>query len=137
MTLIPTLSFAQSTPEYLKGGEITVTLKDGKSYKFSADEYAVVKRNTKSAPSPAPAEPKNTEVVSAPRSEAHKVIVSLELARGQKGIQTSDSSTKTTIEAQSQYGLGVQLQLRVTEDVYIGGRIDANNAGAISVGKGF
>ena len=31
-------------PSYLQGATITVTLKNGKTYTFSADEYAVVKR---------------------------------------------------------------------------------------------
>ena len=40
---------AQEVPSYMKGGEITVKLKDGKEYKYSSDEYMVVKR--KAAPS--------------------------------------------------------------------------------------
>lgn len=42
--------FAQEVPEYLKGGTIEVTLKTGEKYQFSADEYAVVKRQAQMEP---------------------------------------------------------------------------------------
>jgi len=35
---------AEKVPEYLVGGEISVTLKDGKVYKFNTEEYKVVRR---------------------------------------------------------------------------------------------
>lgn len=40
------LAFAEM-PEYMKDGKITVTLKDGKTYEFSTNEYMVVKRGVK------------------------------------------------------------------------------------------
>lgn len=40
-----TLSANATQPEYLKDATITVKLKNGKTYTFSANEYAVVKRD--------------------------------------------------------------------------------------------
>jgi hypothetical protein len=40
-------SFAEEMPEYLKDSEITVKLKTGEVYKFSGNEYKVVKRGAK------------------------------------------------------------------------------------------
>ena len=69
-------------PKELQGGVITVTLKDGKTYTFSSDEYAVVKRG--SAPSAATEEEKQVakQVPAAPEAEKrHKNILSIGVVR--------------------------------------------------------
>ena len=45
LMLFTSLAFAEQ-PAYLKGSTIVVTLKDGKQYTFSGDQYKVVSRDS-------------------------------------------------------------------------------------------
>lgn len=125
-------------PKELQGGVITVTLKDGKTYTFSSDEYAVVKRG--SAPSAAPEEEKQVakQVPAAPEAEKrHKNILSIGVVRSQKGFETEMTASTVDVTTQKKLGAQLQYQRNVTGDLYFGVQADTNGGVGVSAGKGF
>jgi hypothetical protein len=131
-----TVNSTEVVPEYLKGGIITVTLKDGKTYEFSADEYAVVKRGSKSL-----AIMGIPEVVrSAPETQErrHRHIISGELVFSNSGrLKTESTASTVNVETKKRIGVGAQYQLGITDDLYLGGRIDTNGGAGLNLGVGF
>lgn len=123
-------------PEFLKGGVITVTLKNGKTYTYSADEYAVVKRGEDSPKKEV--ESTKKEVVSAPEvRKSHDNIVSVGLVRGQKGFDMEQTASTVDVTTKKEVGVQLQLQRRVSDKVYVGGQADTNGSIGASVGVGF
>lgn len=141
LVLISLSVFAEDIPTYLKDGVITVTLKDGKQYSFSANEYKVVKRGSK-----AKVEITNTKVEQSkekapaqptPPQEMSKNIVSFEVLKSSNGLTTSKNSNKVEVEETKKLGVGIQYQRNVYEDLFIGGRVDSNGGVGLSLGLGF
>ena len=124
-------------PEYMKGGTITVTLKDGKTYTYSTDEYAVVKRGSKAV------ETEKSEVAAKPLEAqpsvetAHKNILSLGLVRSKRGLRVSETSSTVEVENKKEVGVSVQYQRLISDDLYLGGQVDTNQGVGISLGVGF
>lgn len=134
--------FAEDIPTYLKDGVITVTLKDGKQYTFSANEYKVVKRGSKAKVEVAQEEIKQAqEEVSKPaqvvESKRHKHIVSGELVRSENGLDTTTQANEVNIKTKKEIGVGIQYQYNIYRDLYLGGRFDSNGGTGINFGVGF
>lgn len=140
--IILALSFsaqAQEVPKYLQDAVITVKLKSGKEYTYSANEYAVVKRGQKKLP----AEQGSVEVARVERSEpkqskSHKHIISGELLSSRNG-ELSEKSTSSTVDVETKrkVGVGIMYQNNIYKDLYIGGRIDSNGGAGVNIGVGF
>lgn len=134
--------FAEDIPAYLKDGVITVTLKDGKQYTFSANEYKVVKRGRKAKVEVVQEELKQTQEQGNQSAQPevakiHKHIISGELVRSKNGLDVINNTNEVDIKTKKEIGVGVQYQFNVYEDLYIGGRVDSNGGTAISLGVGF
>lgn len=131
-------SFAAEVPDYLKDGTITVTLKDGKAYTFSANEYMVVKRESKPFKIPviSLADPK-PEIKPAKVEKRLKHIVSGEILRSNGGLNTKTSANQVEVENRKQLGVGLQYQYNLVDDVFVGGRVDSNGGTGLSLGLGF
>ena len=140
LALVACLAQAQEVPKYLKDGTITVTLKDGKSYSFPANDYAVVRRGSKQvepkAPELAAAEPAKK---SAPQEQKRlKHIISGELVHSNSGeLNTKSTPSTIDVENKKKLGVGVQYQYNLVDDLFLGGRIDTNGGTAVNVGVGF
>lgn len=97
-------ALAQEAPEYMKGAVITVKTKDGKEYKFSGDEYAVVIRSSM-----------GKQKQSAPENNSQKQllverkrhIVKAYAGYGPKGLSTSKDSNSVTVEQDYDAVLGL------------------------------
>lgn len=132
-------------PKELQGGTITVTLKNGKTYTFSADEYAVVKRGSEATVTKAQAvEIAQTHMDEGRRQGAKaqdekigKNIISVGAVRSKNGFD--EKMTSSTVDVKSRYDVGasVQYQRRFDDNKYIGGRIDTNSGAEINIGVGF
>lgn len=126
-------------PEYLKDGVITVKLKNGKEYTFSANEYMVVKRGQKSSV----AETKGAESKPAPVNQKsseplHKNIVSVEGVYGTNGIDVKRDGSTYEMTEKKGLGLGLQYQRKLNDDgIYGNIRVDTNGNTGVGVGKGF
>jgi hypothetical protein len=130
---------AQEQPKYLKDAVITVTLKGGKQYSYSANEYAVIKRNSK--PSIQLAETQKQEevkqVVKASEPKRLRHIVSGELLRSNGGFDSKSSGSQVKVESRKKMGVGLMYQYNVYKDMFLGGRLDSNGRTGINVGVGF
>lgn len=140
MILMTNTVFASDQPVYLKDGVITVILKSGKTYTFSANEYMVVKRGSKAILAVLPL-PKTLENDRKPAVEPLEKrlnhIVSGELVHSNRGLDTSTSTNQVDIETRKQIGVGLQYQYRIHRDVFMGGRVDTNGGTGVNLGVGF
>jgi len=145
LAMIVTMLFSASAlavgpaPEFLKGGVITVTLKNGKTYTYSADEYAVVKRGAKKAEKQDEETQKETKEVVAQTAPTKddKNIISIGLVRSQRGFNTAMNGSTVDVETKKELGASIQYQRQIKDGLYLGGRLDSNSGAEISLGKGF
>jgi hypothetical protein len=143
MLLMSTMIFAnEQAPAYLKDGVITVTLKNGKTYTFSANEYMVVKRGAKSSKNELAALPvkeveNNRKPAVDPVEKRLKHIVSGEVLRSNRGLDTSTSANQVDVKNRKQIGVGIQYQYNVYKDLFLGGRVDTNGGAGVNLGVGF
>lgn len=126
-------------PSYLQGATITVTLKNGKTYTFSADEYAVVKRGQEPSLQVTKLEDDTEEKLVLPPEEVvgHKNIVSVGAVYGKNKLKTSETGNKFEVESDRTLGLQLQYQRRMDDKVYLGGQADTNGNVGVNVGVGF
>lgn len=126
-------------PSYLQGATITVTLKNGKTYTFSADEYAVVKRGEETPLQVTKLEDETEEKLVLPPEEVvgHKNIVSVGAVYGKNKLKTSQTGNKFEVESDRTLGLQLQYQRRMDDKVYLGGQADTNGSVGVNVGVGF
>lgn len=133
-------SFAYAQPAYLKDAVITVTLKNGKQYTYSANEYMVVKRGAV----------KKVDKESTGQTVTHVVVFSSEVKSSKKNratlvvgygptgsLDNTDSASKTEIEAKDGVVGGVILSRDLNQDVHVSGAVLTNKTGLIGVGVGF
>lgn len=131
---------AQNVPNYLKDGTITVTLKSGKTYNFSSNEYMVVKRSAPKlkaelADSKKDSQQSDKQEQSQPKRLKH--IVSGEVLRSNGGLETSTSANQVDVRNRKQMGVGIQYQYNFHKDLFLGGRVDTNGGAGMSLGVGF
>lgn len=139
IALVMMPAMAQEVPSYMKDGVITVTLKNGKQYSFSTNEYKVVSR--KAAPKPELAKQEEVKPKGNYRAPAEpkrlKHIVSGEVVRSNGGLHTSSRSNEVEVRNKKELGLGLQYQYNFHGDLYMGGRIDTNGGAGVNLGVGF
>ncbi len=141
MLLMTLSAMASEVPAYLKDGTITVTLKNGKQYTFSANEYMVVKRGAKS-PKLEMAQ-KEVEVLQGKlqhemaKPKRLKHIVSGEVVHSNARLQNDREANSVNVRTKKDIGVGLQYQYNIYQDMYMGGRLDSNGGSAINLGLGF
>lgn len=131
---------AQKMPEYLRGAEIKVTLKNGKEYTFKSEEYAVVRRDGMG----------KTKAVRTQLAETTRKIKQKKLVKNRKnrvygllgygptgGLNTSTNGQRYEIEHDNGAVYGVGYQRKVTEKVNLGVQIQSNETTSLSVGLDF
>jgi len=125
-------------PSYLKDAVITVTLKNGKTYTYSANEYKVVKRGT-SKPTPVMVAQPESHPAPTPHSESnHKNRVSLVVGYGLNG-KLNESMTPSTVDVEQQKGAvgGIVLQRDLNKEYHLMGGAMTNQTFFLGFGKGF
>lgn len=146
LTMTATAFAVGPAPKELQGGKITVTLKNGKTYTFSSDEYAVVKRGTEEKVftkaegeeiAKTHMEEGRKQGEQAAKDAQPKNIVSLGLVRSKNGFDTETTSSTVDVKSRKDFGGSLQYQRRVLDNKYIGGRVDSNGGAEINVGVGF
>ena len=135
MFALPALAVGPA-PEYLQGGTITVTLKDGKSYTFSADEYAVVKRGSESAKPTMVAEEASKTVLVVQKAEK-KNRVTMHAGTGYYKMRDSYVDNAYTISQSRDALLGISYSRKLNEEFSIGGTIHTNETITFDVGVDF
>lgn len=118
-------------PAYLKDGTITVTLKNGKTYTFSTNEYMVVKRGAKK---PAPAlEQLATAMKPEPRRNRVRVLGGV----GPNGLETTRSASQATVTTTSGAVGGIGYDRLITDEVSVGGAALNNETYLLNIGLDF
>jgi hypothetical protein len=137
LTLITT-AIAQEAPDFLKDGQITVKLKNGKEYIFSSNEYMVVKRGSKINSLAMTTEQQDIEQRQRDeqKSKGFKHIISGELVTSESGLNVDSNNNTTIVESRRRIGVGLQYQHNVKDNLYIGGRVDTNGGAGLNVGFG-
>jgi hypothetical protein len=139
LALISISAFSQEVPKYLQDGVITVTLKSGKVFTYSANEYAVVRRGSKKPEVKielAEAVPTKAPAKEAPKRNKH--IISGEIVSSNSGdLDVNKGASKVDVESKRELGLGLQYQYNFVDDLYGGVRVDTNGGAAANIGVGF
>lgn len=127
-------------PSYLRGATITVTLKNGKTYTFSAEEYAVVKRGEETPLQVTKLEEDEQKLVlpEVVRVE-RKNIVSVGVVNGTSHhLRVSSSSSHVEVKTERQTGVQAQYQRLINDrGAYLGVQADTNENVGVSLGVGF
>jgi hypothetical protein len=132
LALSTAILVAEPPPPYLKDGVITVTLKSGEQYHFSANEYMVVKRGAKRLDS----EVVGTTQESHFEEELHnKNRVRLMAGAGPTGMR--DARSASSIHIESSYGLvgGLGYDRQISNRFSLGAAGYTN--GTLSLGVGY
>lgn len=133
LTMFAVVAQAEEMPKYLKDGVITVTLKNGKTYTYSANEYKVVRRGAKAVP----VQVSDSKPAPMPEAKAeHKNRISVVVGYGLNG-RLKDSNTASTVDVEQRKGVvgGVVLQHDLNKDYHIMGGTMTNTPIFLGVGK--
>jgi len=134
-------AYAQEVPSYLKDATITVTLKNGKTYSYSANEYFVAKRGQKKSESSSPLGP----VASEPAQKASQPVASSQNKNrirafggvGPTGFSSSSNGSSLSVQTKSGAVGGVGYDRMVSDKVSVGGQAISNGTVTIGVGLDF
>jgi uncharacterized protein YjdB len=110
MTMLVIPAFAE-IPEYLKDGQITVTLSDGTQYTFSSNEYKVVPRAKTQQEQPTASTP---EIVSL-KDQRPSYSVIVHAGVGNDGLDVQNSGTTFDVSERSAVVGGLTLCKNITE----------------------
>jgi glucan biosynthesis protein len=115
----------------MKDAVITVTLKNGKTYQYSANEYKVVRRGSKAKT------PEVQVVTSEPAAPLNRNRVQLHAGVGYKGFYTSVNSSDIIVKEKRVPVFGVSYFRLLNEDTSIGATVMSNGVYTLGVGKDF
>lgn len=147
--LLSAAAFADATevPPYLKDAVITVTLKNGKVYTYSANTHAVVLRasSNKKKPAEVVIVEKTTVVEKASKQmceesgfrEQKKNRIRLMGGRGPDGVQADTGATSTRIKMSQGLVGGVGYDRSLNEEVNAGVQIMSNGTATLGLGLDF
>lgn len=133
-------AFSQEMPKYLEGAEVKVTLKNGKTYTYKAEEYAVIPRSSMGKTAALESTVKrikkkieNEELVENKKNRIYGLV-----GRGATGdldAKTDGSKYTTEHERGTVWGLGYQR--KVNDGFSLGLQIQSNKTTSFSLGKDF
>jgi hypothetical protein len=139
VTLLFSVS-AMAQPKYLEGAQVTVTLKNGKTYTYSSEEMAVVKRNNLTKYKPLKQFVKHVD--KAFKEERivpnKKTRVYLLGGYGSTGdLDVSTNGSKYQVEHDKGFVGGVGVQRKLNNKVNVGVQVQSNGTTSLSVGHDF
>lgn len=138
LLLVTTAVIASDIPEYLRDGNITVTLKDGKKYEFSTNEYMVVRRGSnKDVVVEYDGEGKRTVYQAPAMAVAGPNAIKVFGGAGPSGLEVKKGASSVTIEQDygAVYGLGYSRQLNSRWSLEAVGL--SNKTGLLGLGLSF
>lgn len=135
LTLLPTVAMAFPVPKELEGAVITVTTRDSKIYKFSANEYKVVRRTIKKPLALKPELPVTEVIRTEVVEQRHASILSVYAVQGQHGLDFKTNGNTTEVSTVNRVGLGAMYQQRLG-DIYMGFGGDSNRNLKVMFGVG-
>lgn len=130
---LATPAMAEDIPDFLKDSEITVTLKNGKTYKFSGNEYKVVKRGSGAKATPDLPGVKVT-VINHVRKRNRLTVHG---GVGFDGINSTASGNTVHVKQNKSPVLGVSVSRDFDHDFSLSGTVLTNETVLLGVGKDF
>jgi hypothetical protein len=122
---------AEEAPDYLKDAEIVVRLKNGKEYKFSANDHKVVKRGVKASKTS-----KVTKSSENKKEAPKKNRVYIQSGFGPNDLKYKVYSNHTTVKHDSDFLYGVSYS-RDVGNFSLMGSIYSNSMVTFGLGVGF
>tara|TARA_R110000868_G_scaffold66014_4_gene196982 strand:- start:2258 stop:2689 length:432 start_codon:yes stop_codon:yes gene_type:complete len=126
-------AMAEDIPAFLKDSEITVTLKNGKTYKFSGNEYKVVKRGSKAKLETQL--PGHNVVVINPARKRNRLTVHGGI--GFDGLSTANSSNSVQVKQAKEPVFGLSLSRDFDYDFSLSATVLTNQTYLLGVGQDF
>ena len=139
VTLLFSVS-AMAQPKYLEGAQVTVTLKNGKTYTYSSEEMAIVKRNNLTKYKPLKQFVKHVdEAFKEERIVPNKKNrVYLLGGYGSTGnLDVSTNGNKYEVKHDKGFVGGIGVQRKLNNEVNIGVQVQSNGTSSLSVGHDF
>lgn len=131
MLLVSTVVLAEEPPAFLKDASIVVTLKDGKQYTFSTDQWKVVPRLDKEAVICEQGTPVITEVESANR-------IRFMGGFGPQGdISITSSATEISVSTDTGPVFGLGYDRKISKKFSLGGQVISNGTYTLGLGVDF
>ncbi len=130
-TAVATL-MAEEPPAYMRDGNITVTLKSGKQYEYSTNEWMVVRRGSKKVQVAGTRElVEESQVVAGPNK------LRLMGGYGPNGLQAEQRGS--TLHVESKYGLvgGLGYARQLSRRLSLGASIYTNGTTSLDLGVDF
>jgi hypothetical protein len=136
--ILSSLVWGEEPPAYLKDGTITVTLKNGKQYEFSTNEWKVVpRRGDEVAPEADEEDEDEPTYVEQSVRPAGPNRVRLMAGVGPTGLKDSRSPGKIHVETDFGAVGGVGLDRSLTDRISINGSAYTNGTFSLGVGLDF
>lgn len=132
LLLCSIIAFAEEIPSYMKDGTIIMTLKDGKKYTFSTNEYKVVRRGSnKKKQDAAPSKKEESPVAQ------NKNRVRVMGGFGPAKLETTKNSDSATVRLKNDKVGGIGYDRLITDRVSIGGQAQSNGTYLFNIGLDF
>jgi hypothetical protein len=131
---------ATQVPSYLKDAEITVRLKNGKEYKYSANTHAVVTRASSNKKKPAEVIVREKVVIKERIVEVAKPTknrVRLVGGRGPDGLDTDRKSDSVEISTRKGNVGGIGYDRLLDDKISVGAQIMSNGTSTLGLGLDF
>ncbi len=126
-------AFAEEVPEYLKDGVISVTLKDGKVYHFSSNEYKVVKRGNEAEETLESVKLSQERVIEVQKKNRVRVLGGV----APSGLDTSSSGNTVSVKNKTEGVAGAGYDRMLTDKISVGGAALTNGTYTLGVGYDF
>jgi hypothetical protein len=138
--LFLTTGSVYSMPKYLEGAEVTVTLKNGKTYTYKSEEYAVVPRSSMGTTAALAStvnrfkkKIENEEIVKNKKNRIFGMVG--QGPTGELDVRTDGSQYEIEHDRGAVFGLGYQR--KVNDDFNLGIVIQNNQTTSFTLGKDF
>lgn len=136
--ILSSLGWAEQPPAYLRDGKITVTLKNGKQYEYSTNEWKVVRRRGDEV-APETEEEEEDEPTYVERSIRPAGPNRVRLMAGVGPVGLKDSQNGNKLHVETDFGMvgGVGLDRSLTDRISINGSAYTNGTFSLGVGLDF
>jgi hypothetical protein len=122
-------SVAQEVPKFMRDGIITVKLKDGREYKFSTNEWMVVRRGKRKLK-----EESIPVITVINKAEIQKNRITVRVGSGLYGLQSSSSANVVKIREERKAIFGLGYSRKLNEDFSLGASILSNESVTLDLG---
>lgn len=139
LMLFSTAFASDNPPSYLKDGKGVITLKNGNKFKFSSNEYAVVKRSNMKKDIGNDAEKRFAKRII--RALKERRIVPNKMNRvyllGGYGATGGLDQNDNIVNPDEGFVGGIGYQRKLNQDINVGIQVQSNNTTSFSVGYDF